>query len=159
MFPQHEIVCEDVSAESPMTGRLATAAAALAFLRAGKATVTLVSVRTGTRFTYRVSGNERDDTLFVGLLTGPDNTADYRYMGRVSRGVFWAGRKVAKPGDISRDAPSTKAFDWTWRQLVRGELPDSVEVWHEGRCGRCARKLTVPSSIASGFGPECIGKL
>jgi hypothetical protein len=28
-------------------------------------------------------------------------------------------------------------------------------VWHEGRCGRCGRKLTVPESIESGFGPEC----
>ena len=30
-----------------------------------------------------------------------------------------------------------------------------LEVWHEGRCGRCNRALTVPESIASGIGPEC----
>jgi len=29
-------------------------------------------------------------------------------------------------------------------------------VFHEGACGRCGRTLTVPESIASGFGPECI---
>ena len=28
--------------------------------------------------------------------------------------------------------------------------------WHEGRCGRCGRKLTVPESIEAGYGPECI---
>ena len=29
------------------------------------------------------------------------------------------------------------------------------EMLHEGRCGRCARRLTVPASVASGIGPEC----
>jgi len=27
------------------------------------------------------------------------------------------------------------------------------------RCGRCGRVLTVPESVESGFGPECIGRL
>jgi hypothetical protein len=73
--------------------------------------------------------------------------------------MFWLGRKVPKPGDISRDAPSARAFDWTWRHIARGIMPDALEIWHEGRCGRCARRLTVPESIAQGFGPECIGKI
>jgi hypothetical protein len=29
-------------------------------------------------------------------------------------------------------------------------------VWHEGSCARCGKKLTVPESIESGFGPECV---
>jgi hypothetical protein len=32
----------------------------------------------------------------------------------------------------------------------------NLEIWHEGRCGRCGRKLTVPESIHNGYGPECI---
>jgi hypothetical protein len=150
---------EIVNSDKLPAGRLATAAEALAYIRGGKATVTLVSVKTAARFTYRVSAAENDDVMFVGLLNGPDNTADYKYLGRISRGVFWAGRKVPKPGDISAEAPSSKAFDWVWRRLVRGELPEALEIWHSGRCGRCARKLTVPASIASGFGPECAGKV
>lgn len=150
---------ETAAAVAPMNGRLATAELALAYLRAGKATVTLVSTKTGTRFTYRVNAAEDSDVLFVGLLSGPDNTADYKYLGRVARGVFWRGRKVPRPGDVSPDAPSSMAFAWTWSKLVKGEMPDKLEIWHEGRCGRCARKLTVPSSIASGFGPECLGKI
>lgn len=160
-FPADDFDCVETTNESatPGPGRIKTAEAALAYIRAGKATVTLVSVKTGTRFTYRVSAAPEGDTLFVGLLNGPDNTADYKYLGRVARGIFWAGRKVPKPGDISPDSPSAKAFAWAWRALSRRELPDSLQVWHEGRCGRCARKLTVPASIESGFGPECIGKL
>ena len=141
------------------TARLTTAAGARAFLIGGNATVTLVSTKSGTRFTYRVRASDDGEVFFVSLLSGPDNEGDYSYLGRIARGVFWAGRKVPKPGDVGPDAPSSKAFAWVWRLLMQDSLPDAVEVWHEGRCVRCNRKLTVPSSIASGFGPECAGKV
>jgi hypothetical protein len=52
-----------------------------------------------------------------------------------------------------------KAFAWTWSHIVGEVLPnEQLEIWHEGRCARCNRRLTVPASIASGFGPECAGK-
>jgi len=144
-------------------GRIADALTARQFITAGKATVTLKSLKSGARFTYRITAakdengdRSGDGTLFVGLLNGPNNDGDYKYLGRISREVFWRGRKNPRPGDISADAPSMKAFDWTWRKLVQGQFPDQLEVWHEGRCGRCGRKLTVPESIRSGFGPECI---
>jgi len=159
-FKNEPLICEPVSAApESMTGRLMTAESALAFMRAGKATVTLVSEKTGTRFTYRVSAAPEGDTFFVALLSGPDNTADYSYLGRVARGVFWAGRKTPRPGDVAPGAPSAVAFAWAWKALVRGTVPAGLQIWHEGRCGRCARKLTVPASIASGFGPECIGRM
>ena len=139
-----------------MRGRLTTALDVLRFVRAGNATITLVSRRTEARFTYKISVSDDGNCHFVNVLSGPDNNRDYQYLGRIARDVFWIGRKVPRPGEIKRDAPSAKAFDWAWRHLVRGELPDSLEVWHEGSCGRCGRKLTVPASIASGFGPECI---
>lgn len=142
-----------------MRGRLTSAADAMAYILAGKSIVTLESQKTGARFTYRISAAPDGAAHFVGLLNGPDNTTDYQYLGRISRGVFWVGRKVPRPGDISRDAPSARAFDWTWRAIARGVLPEQLEIWHEGRCGRCGRRLTVPSSIESGFGPECINKL
>jgi hypothetical protein len=142
-----------------MRGNFNNAIDAVAFMSAGKATVTLVSKKTGNRFTYRITMSEDKLCHFVALLSGPDNTSDYQYMGRISRGVYWHGRKIPRPGDISRDAPSAKAFDWTWRALARYTMPEQLEIWHEGRCGRCARKLTVPSSIERGFGPECAEKM
>ena len=140
------------------TARLTTAAGARAFLIGGNATVTLVSTKSGTRFTYRVRASDDGEVFFVSLLSGPDNEGDYSYLGRIARGVFWAGRKIPKPGDVGPDAPSSKAFAWVWRLLMQNTLPDSVECWHEGRCARCNRKLTVPESLKSGFGPECAGK-
>jgi hypothetical protein len=145
---------DDVSAPLPRD-----AAGNLKFMLAGKATVTLVSRKTDARFTYRITASQDGLAHFVGVLTGSDNESSYSYLGRISRGIFWQGRKVPKAGDVSASAPSAKAFDWAWRSLAKGILPESLEVWHAGKCGRCSRKLTVPSSIAQGYGPECVGKI
>jgi Family of unknown function (DUF6011) len=138
--------------------KFTTAAAAKQFMLGGNATVTLVSLMTGTRFTYKVRESDDGGVWFVSLLTGPDNEADYRYLGRIAgeSQIFWQGRKNPKPGDVSAQASSSKAFAYTWNLLKHERLHGSLEIWHEGRCGRCNRKLTVPSSIASGFGPECV---
>ena len=158
----------DTAASRTMRGAFADAGAVRRFIQAnklatGSAVFTLESGKTGKRFTYRVrqaiENEQPQDMFFVAVLTGADNNTDYKYIGYIRRSVFWAGRKTPKPGDINTDAPSVKAFDWTWRQIVRGELPEQLHVYHEGRCGRCSRRLTVPESITSGFGPECIGKL
>jgi hypothetical protein len=154
----------DISEGPDNAGRFVNAIAARQFMRGGKATVTLVSVKTGRHYTYRiVRARDRetgeptaDGTFFVGLLTGPDNETAYSYLGHISRDVFWTGRKYPRPGDVGPDAPASKAFAWSWQKLAAGILPDQLHVYHEGRCGRCGRKLTVPESIESGFGPECI---
>jgi hypothetical protein len=150
----------EVNSTEPTTGQLTTAAAALKFMRAGNATVTLRSVATGTRFTYRLRASEDGRVTFVALMNGADNESNYVYMGFIKNtmvagpGIYYHGGRKAK---VAIDAPSAKAFDWAWRQLNKGNLPaDKLEIFHEGRCGRCGRKLTVPESIVSGFGPECI---
>lgn len=147
-------------------GILTTAAQARAFALAGNATLTLVSNTTGTRFTFKIQApfskteeNVRDfdsDIRFVKVLTGADNENSYSYLGYIRRGVYFHGGAKARVGD---GAPSAKAFAWTWSHLAKDVLPPVLEVWHEGRCARCSRKLTVPSSIESGFGPECARKV
>ncbi len=127
------------------------------FALAGNATFTLSSLKTGQRFTYKIRVAENNATMhFVSVLVGPDNTSDYRYFGFIRRGVYFHGGAKAK---IGPDAPSAKAFQWFWVNLARSVEMPQLEVCHEGRCGRCGRALTVPESIKSGFGPECIGKV
>jgi len=51
-------------------------------------------------------------------------------------------------------------FAWLWRQITETkDLPEKAQVWHEGRCGACNRKLTVPDSISAGLGPKCASNL
>lgn len=143
----------------PTGGRIADAAAALRFIMAGNACFTLVSMATGTRFTYRVAMPKKARTeqrpwYYISLLNGPDNTRNYTWMGTIlGNGQF----KQAPPKFVGMDAPSMKAILWMLQRLQAGHMPSNVELWHEGRCGRCGRLLTVPASIAAGIGPECAG--
>ena len=136
------------------------------FILAGNAYFTVRSAKTGTRYTYRVNRadctrcGKKDcqcwahPTYFVALLTGPDNEGDYTYLGMLRENLFrltWA----SKMDDGSRPV---RAFRWVWGALSVGRYPAQVEIWHEGRCGRCGRKLTVPESVERGIGPECAAK-
>jgi hypothetical protein len=126
------------------------------FVQAGNARLTIVSKKTGTRFTYRVRRPADDKPWFVQVLTGSDNEGDYTFFGTIfANGEFRHARRTP----IGPEAPSAVGFAWFWSHLAKGNLPETIEVHHEGRCGRCGRALTVPSSIESGFGPECINHL
>ena len=132
-----------------------TIAQARQFILAGNARVTLVSKKSGARFTYRVRRPSPDKPWFVSVLTGSDNESDYSFLGT----VFGDGHfKLSAKSKIGASAPSAVAWAWFAKVLVHPmpNLPDSIEVHHEGRCGRCGQALTVPESIESGFGPECI---
>lgn len=133
---------------------------ALAFIFAGKAVVTLRSAKTGTRYTYKVSKAEEREgqrieaaspRYFVSLLTGPENTSDYTYLGMVSNGEL----RLTKASKMPITAAPVKAMQFALAHPTAPEL----EIFHEGRCGRCGRVLTVPESVESGFGPECAGRL
>lgn len=126
------------------------------FATAGKARFTLVSEKTGIRFTYQVrlkKGSE--DFFFVSVLTGSQNTRDYTYLGCLRAGSFIGDRQER----ISASAPSRQAFAWFWNRVKHNQDLSQAECWHEGKCGRCGRALTVPESIQSGLGPVCAGRV
>lgn len=125
------------------------------FALAGNATLTLVSKETGNRFTFKIRQKDQTTPHFVKLLCGSDNESDYQFLGSIFDGHIYRHGKRSR---IGMDAPSARAFEWFWKQVEQGRLSDKLEVWHEGRCGRCGRKLTVPSSIESGIGPICDGR-
>ena len=131
------------------------------FITGGKATFTAVSKGTGVRFTYQVKQSDNPDLFFVAVLTGLDNESSYSYLGTLRREYAPGTSYVYKHGaksKISADAPSAKAFAWTWANIKQGRIPNTLEVWHEAKCARCGRKLTVPASIESGWGPECASR-
>ena len=132
-----------------------------AFLFAGRAKFTLVSTATGARFTYRVTKAEAEDgPWFVSVLSGPDNEADFSYMGCIFPDK--PGRVIhTRKSRVTADAPSAKALAWYLSQLegANEDALGKVEFWHSGTCGRCGRELTDPESIETGLGPVCAGKV
>jgi hypothetical protein len=131
-----------------------------AFITAGRAVFT-VSNPAGERYTYRVqkSGDEsRPAAWFVSLLTGPDNRHDYTYLGMLNPAD--GAVRLTRASRYTDDSVPVRVIRWAVRLAWNGrDLPEGYKVHHEGRCGRCARALTVPASIESGFGPECISKV
>lgn len=156
-----QMALDPAQEEAGPRAELVNPAATVAFMLAGNAHVTFQSRRTGTRFTYRVrlANPHAGDRVraggpshFVAVLTGPDN---YEYLGCIyDRRAYAHGRKSR----ISRDATSAVAFTWVWKHLFAGEMHPELAVYHEGRCGRCGRRLTTPESIATGLGPVCAGR-
>ena len=123
---------------------------------------------------------------FVKVLTGPNNLRDYSYLGtifpdRQGNGVTYRHGKKSR---MSEDAPASKGIAWFIRHIsslieLRRELDgadmfalpflqekvsrvegtlNKLLYYHEGRCGKCARTLTVPESIINGIGPVCAEK-
>jgi hypothetical protein len=134
----------------------------LQYIFGGKSTFTLQSVASGERFTYKISesakraGDNRPSVFFVSVLTGPDNSDNFSFVGTIfERKTF----KFSPKAGYRVDSPSVKAFSWAFSNFVGNVVPDKLEFWPSSHCARCGRKLTVPTSVHNGFGPECITKV
>lgn len=121
------------------------------FILAGNAVFTIKNEKSGKRFTYKFTRSKRDTSVFfVKVLTGPDNTSDYSYIGLC---IVGKGLRIKEQ---VKNTLSARAIEWYMKWVILNKLPDFISTYHEGMCGRCGRKLTVPESIESGFGPECV---
>jgi hypothetical protein len=131
----------------------------LTFILGGNATFTMQE-KGGNRFTYRVKAKRDSTTLFfVHLLQGKNNERDFGYIGyiRPDGPAGWMFIHGGVKSEVSESAESVNLFRWAFNNVIaQGKPDDSLQVWHEGKCAKCGRKLTVPQSIESGFGPECI---
>lgn len=139
-------------------------------LLAGSAKFTLTSAVTGKRFTFwiRSGAEDRDKNwstnnqnhcfYFVKVLDGPDNSKDYRWLATLRRTSSESNVISFEARYDSRTAPSRYAIEWFIHKVfVVGIIPPDVTIDWAASCNRCGRLLTVPESIKSGFGPECIG--
>ena len=128
------------------------------FLMGGHAIFTMTDQERSIRYTYKLDAPKgREDAMvrYVSFLTGPNNSNDYWYIGLMTDKEFrWTKKSRVKPTTIS-----FRYFKALHKYLFidKKPLPSHIEIRHEGKCGRCGRKLTVPESIDSGFGPMCIG--
>lgn len=129
--------------------------AAASFLKAGNALFTIENTKTGNHFTFRVTKckDPGKNLWFVKTRNGKEDAEhNYAYIGAIFGNEF---RRTAK-SRVAPDAQCLKVFDWVFRNIQN--LPEYVHFLHEGRCGRCNRTLTDPTSVAAGIGPECLKK-
>jgi hypothetical protein len=132
---------------------------AINLILAGNAILTFKNKVTQNRFTYKIRMAKNKNVFFVSVLNGPDNTSHYAYMG-----IIEANSKVFRQtpaSKISEKALSLKGFKFVYDSLQNKQFNTNLrnlEIWHEGKCCRCGRKLTDPESIERGLGPECCKK-
>lgn len=129
------------------------------FALSGNAVFTVVSRVTGVRFTYRIRKPEDSKAYFIQLLNGPENTSNYVYFGVMfGPGLdtdFATYRHGGAKAKVSADAPSVKGWEWLVQNIMNEKVLERAEIWHQGKCGKCRKALTVPESIAIGLGPKC----
>lgn len=149
-------------------------AAFRAFLLAGHALFTIVSKKTLTRKTFKVSqakGEEKEEKkglFFVSLLVGSNNVEDYKYLGALFVKSAGPAAEFAthpllgwKLNKQNWGVEAAGAIEWIVKHLNHvqdTDLLEQAEIWHDGRCGKCGRVLTDPASISSGLGPVCAGR-
>lgn len=113
----------------------------------------------GTRFTFKIlerANENAEGTYFrVSVLNGPDNVSNYRPIADI-RDV----NGMPKIELIKKTVHYVESFEFIkkiYYSLLFTDFKsiDGCEIWHNGRCSRCGRLLTVPESIAKGIGPEC----
>lgn len=140
------------------------------YIEGGNAKLTIQSKATEDRFTFRFRRPTegalqpgRAAPIWVSVLNGPDNDSHYQFIGTIFPDRSTSEIRPSQRSKVSMDAPSAKAVSWLLRQAYLGQNDEALfgraSIWHEGTCGRCGRTLTVPESVSSGFGPECIKRV
>jgi len=129
------------------------------FFKGGKAFFTVSGK--GTHYTFKISAKKKNNRIlpegpfFVSLLTGPDNYANYKYLGMYDH--QHPGVRLTAKSSFNNESVPVKTVRWAVSKVLSHEtLPEGWAIQHEGKCCRCGRKLTTPESINNGIGPECI---
>lgn len=133
------------------------------FATAGDAIFTIETPN--DHYTFRIQHVEKNDrwpeSWFVKMLTGPDNTSDYSYVGKLE--PFEGQLRLTNKSKLTADSYPVKLFNRVmarvWSEDHAAYEQHGYVTHHEGRCGRCGRALTVPESIENGIGPECAKKM
>lgn len=119
--------------------------------------ITVKNPATGDHRTFRIR-TQADDSTFapgeriVALLTGPDNGTDYQQFGFVKPDgsvILW--KKF-------RNNPLWGTYVNMLRHPQWWTENRNLQYLYEGRCRRCNRALTDPTSIETGIGPVCGGR-
>lgn len=160
-----------------MAGRLINKKAIQDFVFAGNAVFTIRNTDTGDRFTFKVTRSKTiSHKYYVKNLRGP---GIYMVIGTImghDKNFYTTEDWKAKVNMAVRNFITLHPGQpFPYEDYNRKNMPESVklfikfltwykskeekiakhEIWHEGVCARCGRKLTDPSSIERGMGLLC----
>lgn len=129
------------------------------FFLGGKATFTVQNNDTGEHRTFKIRKPEPTPQYptpawFVKIMHGTDNENHYRYIGRLNPTT--GAVEMTRASKFAEDSLTVKAARWVMARVInQTQIPDCIEIRHAGKCGRCGRTLTEPTSLTVGLGPEC----
>lgn len=116
------------------------------------------------QYTFRVTKKEnegRDPVFFVSLLTGPDNTSDYTYLGLLK--ARHGGIVLTKNSKMNEKTWCFRLLDKALKKIWSNKQDEIIragfDIHHEGKCCKCGRPLTDEKSIKLGIGPRCRGEV
>lgn len=124
---------------------------------------TLRNKSTGEYRTFRIRTQKEDSNFapskrIIGLLTGCDNTNDYKGFGFVEDDQIVVWQRFR--------GQSKKSHFEMFAVMLWGAVNDPTSKWAinyelmvEEKCRRCNRTLSTPESIERGIGPECATKI
>lgn len=117
------------------------------------------SFKCNPHYTFRIRYKEKDQKgfYFVELLTGPDNTRNYTYVGLFNPDTGQLA--LTARSKVSHDAWSVRLFRRCMAKIFENDtkaITDAgFDVHHEKLCGKCGKELSTPESIKIGLGPKC----
>ena len=127
------------------------------FFFGGNCTFTIKSEKSGEWRTFRIRRPKGKDIYFAQLLAGRDNENSFVYIGVVE--IETGKLRLTKGSKRTEQSPDVVILRWFLSHLFTDGQLMNATVYHEGKCGCCGRKLTVPESIERGIGPECWSRL
>jgi hypothetical protein len=160
---------DEVDLTVPNAYQITLGSTAHEYITAGNSCFTLVSRRSGNRYSYRVkrAKNMKADNapLFVYVLNGRNNIRSYEHIGtiftrdtprpEIRQGVKGIFDRYFQPRRTMVMESCVRAFAYAFEKIRWCALPKECDLWYAGRCGRCNKVITNPASILTGFGPEC----
>lgn len=136
--------------EGCATGKLPALATLTPKINNGFFTLTLPD---GSHRTFRIHTQNAEAKFcpgrrMVGMLIGPDNTADYEGCAFVEESGFVPWKRF-------RGTKQEMYLGILWEIVVEGKEVAGCEVMESKRCLVCNRTLTDDLSISRGIGPTC----
>jgi hypothetical protein len=124
------------------------------YITAGSVTAILISNDSGSHYSFHINEWKKVPGMFFVEYKG-ETTQKVGYFKKGTGHNHDHWNFVINGSLFATDKP-VLAFSYMLDCINNKRSFGALEVWHDGRCGRCHRQLTDPVSIETGFGPECI---